>query len=122
MGKYFTNDELANIEISEDAIVSIAAITASEVDGVVASGSKSGSLDFKDIISKKGIGKNVSVSEDDGKITIDLSITVEYGHPIADVSRNVQKAVYSAVADSTGLEIAAVNVTVGSIYFQKPEN
>ena len=122
MGKYFTNDELKNIEISEDAIVSIAALAAAEVEGVVSSGNKPAALDFKELISKKGFGKNVNVSENDGKIAIDINITVEYGRPIADVSRNVQKAVYSAVSASTGLELSAVNVTVGSIYFPKPEN
>ena len=122
MGKYFTNDDLKNIEISEDAIISIAALTAAEVDGVVSSGNKPSALDFKELISKKGFGKNVSVSEEDGKLAIDINITVEYGRPIAEVSRNVQKAVFSAVSDSIGLELAAVNVTVGSIYFPKPEN
>lgn len=122
MSKYFTNDELKNIEISEDAVVSIAALTAAEVEGVVSQGSKPASLDFKELISKKGFGKNVSVSEQDGKLIIDINITVEYGKPITEISRNVQKAVFNAVADSTGLEIGGVNVTVGGIYFQKSEN
>ena len=119
MSKFFTNKELENIEISDDVIVSIVAITASEIDGVVPTGAKPATIYLKELISKKGFGKNVTVTEDNGKIAITISITVEYGKPITEICQNVQKAVYDAVTNYTSLEVTSVDVQVGGIFFPK---
>ena len=42
-------------------------------------------------------------------------MTVQYGHPIPEMAQNVQQAVATAVADSTGFTVSAVNVHVGGI-------
>ncbi len=118
MSKFFTNNELQNIEISDDVIVSIVAITASEVDGVVPNG-KPVAMDLKELITKKSFGKNVVVTEEGGKISITISITVEYGKPITEICQNVQKAVYEAVTNYTSLDVTSVDVQVGGIYFPK---
>lgn len=121
MSKYFTADNLNNIEISDDVIISLAAMAASEVEGVVPSTIKTTGIDLKEIVSKKSLSKAVTVNEAEGKIAIEINITVEYGKPIAEISRNVQKSVFDAVTDSTGLTVSAVNVIVAGIGFPKEE-
>jgi len=121
MSKYFTTDELNNIEISDDVIVSLAVMAASEVEGVVPTTIKTTGIDLKEIVSKKSLSKTVTVTETEGKIAIEINITVEYGKPITEISRNVQKAVFDAVTDSTGLSVSAVNVVVAGISVPKVE-
>ena len=120
MSKYISDKEMGNIRISEDVIMSIVAMAASEVDGVVPTGVKTAAVDWKDLISKKGLTKNVRVemSEDD-KVNIDMDISVNYGIPVATIAENVQSAVREAVVNYTGLEVGFVNVHVTGISFPK---
>ncbi len=119
MGKYLTTEALGNIQISDDVITAIVSLAASEVDGVVSIGSKPSTMDIKDIIGKKGFGKNVRVDLSGGMITIDADITIKYGKPIAVIAEKVQHAVRDAVADATGLDVGKVNVHICGIVFPK---
>ncbi len=119
MGKYLTTEALGNIQISDDVITAIVSLAASEVDGVVSIGSKPSTIDIKDIIGKKGFGKNVRVDLSGGLITIDADITIKYGKPIAVIAEKVQHAVRDAVADATGLDVGKVNVHICGIVFPK---
>ena len=119
MGKYLSTDALGNVQISEDVISAIVSLAASEIDGVASIGSKPSTMDIKDIIGKKGFGKNVRVDVSGGLVTIDLDITIKYGKPIAGIAEKVQAAVHSAVTDATGLDIGKVNVHISGIVFPK---
>ncbi len=121
MGKYLTTEALGNIQISDDVITAIVSLAASEIDGVVSIGSKPSAVDIKDIIGKKGFGKNVRVDISGGMITIDADITITHGKPIAMIAEKVQDAVRDAVSDATGLAVGKVNVHVCGIVFPKPK-
>ena len=83
-----------------------------EVDGV--SGMMSGGGNVSDLM-KKNPARGVKISCNGESITLDLFVTVQYGHPIPEMAQNVQQAVATAVADSTGFTVSAVNVHVGGI-------
>ena len=93
------------------------------MEGVVPAGAKNSNIDWKDLLPKKGFGKNVRVESPEGKLVIDVDISVEYGRPIQQISENVQKAVFDAVTSQTGLKVGSVNVHVSGILFpkKKPE-
>ena len=44
-----------------------------------------------------------------------------YGHTIPEMGRAVQEAVKNAIESMSGLEVAAVNVSVGGIVFPQKE-
>ncbi|MBQ7566313.1 MAG: Asp23/Gls24 family envelope stress response protein [Oscillospiraceae bacterium] len=89
------------IHISEDAIVTIAATAASEVEGVVMQNGR------------KGAPKGVRIAmSDDGEIRIDCYILTKLQCIVLDAAKSVQMAVASAVASVTGLTPTEVNVTV----------
>ena len=48
-------------------------------------------------------------------LTLDLYLTVEYGHAIPEVAENAQKAVASAVEAMTGCPVGTVNIHVGGV-------
>ena len=56
---------------------------------------------------------------EDVRVSVDLPILVRYGYVVTDVARAVQDAVFSAVENTSGLEVAQVNVTVVGVSFQK---
>lgn len=119
MAKYLNSEEIEGIQISEDVVVAIAAIAAGDVEGVVPIGAKGAAVDWKDLLPRKGVGKNVRVEAPEGKLVIDLDITVEYSKSIRQIAENVQKAVFDAVTGQTGLPVESVNIHVVGIQFPR---
>ena len=113
------SDELGNIHISEDVLASIAAAAALEVEGVSALAANLG-RDIAELLGKKNLAKGVHVHMDEEKVTVDLSVLLASGHTIPEMGRAVQDSVRNAVESMTGLEVAAVNVTVAGITFPQP--
>lgn len=117
--KEYISQELENgsIQISEDVIVSIAAMAAREVEGVYGLGGAGTDLGK---LTKKTVSKDirVEISADD-LISIDCYIIVLYGHSVVDVAKAVQEAVVSAVESTTGRAVKDVNVSVGGISVPK---
>ncbi len=117
--KEYISQELENgsIQISEDVIVSIAAMAAQEVEGVYGLGGSGSDLSK---LTKKSVGKDVRVEISDAdEISIDCYIIVLYGHSVVDVAKAVQEAVASAVESTTGRAVKDVNVSVGGISVPK---
>lgn len=117
-----TKVEIAtNLTISEDVIGIIAGLAASEVEGIAGM-----SLGFVDGINQilgnnKKYSKGVKVELEGKKVTIDLFVNVKYGVRIPDIAWSAQNSVKNAVENMTGLEIAAVNINVQGITFDKNE-
>lgn len=112
-------EELGSVNISEDVLAVIAGAAAIEVEGVSALGSGLGSDVAAMVNSRKGLSKGVRLAVEDDKVTIDIAVLVKYGYVVPDVARAVQDAIASAVENTSGLEVAAVNVTVAGVSFVK---
>lgn len=111
-----------NLNISEDVIGIIAGLAASEVEGIAGM-----TLGFVDGINQilggnKKYSKGVKIELEGRKVTIDLYVNVKYGVRIPDIAFAAQNAVKSSVENMTGLEVAAVNVNVQGITFDKKED
>ena len=111
-----------NLNISEDVIGIIAGLAASEVEGIAGM-----TLGFVDGINQilggnKKYSKGVKIELEGRKVTIDLYVNVKYGVIIPDIAFAAQNAVKSSVENMTGLEVAAVNVNVQGITFDKKED
>lgn len=111
-------DEMGNIHISEDVLAVISAAAAREVDGV--SGLTGGlSEELVELVAGKKFSRGINIQVNDGVVTIHVAILVKYGHVIPDVGRAVQDAVASAVENTTGLNVGAVNVHVAGVSFPR---
>jgi uncharacterized alkaline shock family protein YloU len=94
--------ETGTVSYSEEVISTIAAEALGRVDGVYP------------IKTKHSIHAiRVKVASD--KVTLECAIRVEYGKSVEDTAKKAQAEVAAAVTDMTGLEIAAVNITVSGI-------
>ena len=111
-------EENGSINISEEVIAAIAVGAVREVEGV--SGMMTGmGGSVTDLVNnrknaQKGT-KGVKIDMTGTALTLDLYLTVEYGHAIPEVAENAQKAVASAVEAMTGCPVGTVNIHVGGV-------
>ena len=115
-------NEMGNVNISEDVIVTISNIAANEIKGVA--GVYSGIADaLLEIFRGKKFNKGVSVVLEEEKISVTIIIDVEYGQIIPEVAAKVQENVKNAIESMTEREVNEVNVHVHGVVIksEKPE-
>lgn len=108
-------DENGSVTISEEVIASIAAIAATEIDGVAGLGT----TNVADFLGKKTPAKGVKILIGEDSAEISITISVKKGYVIPSVAKSVQSSVISAVESMAGLSVSAVNVKVGGVAFDK---
>ena len=113
-----STDDVGQVQIADDVIAIIAEIAATEVEGVAGMG---GTLttDIVQSFSRKKTPKGVRVEINGNQIMLDMTMIVNYGAKIPEVTVEVQKKVKSSVEMMTGLEIISINIHVTGIYFNK---
>ena len=112
------SDEMGNIHISEEVLAVIAAAAVLEVEGIGGLAANLGT-DLAELLGKKNLSRGIHILVEDDSVTVDLGILVKYGYTIPDVARAVQEAVAGSIEATSGLTVAAVNVTVGGVVFEK---
>ena len=118
---YEVNENSGNVKISDEVIATIAQIAANEVDGILGTGS-SFAGEIKQILSKKApAGKGVKVVTENGEVTVDINVVVEYGAKIPAVSWELQENVKKNVESMTGLSVRKVNIHVVGIEVKEEE-
>ncbi|ETP71864.1 hypothetical protein UYO_2180 [Lachnospiraceae bacterium JC7] len=110
----YEKDDNGQVVIADEVVAVIAGIAATETEGVDSmNGGWSG-----EIISRMGIkdlGMGVSISIEEGHVSVDLSLNVKYGYSIPEVSKNVQDKVAQAIESMTGLNVLDVNIKISGV-------
>ena len=112
------NTSLGEVKIADEVVAIIAALAATEVDGVA---SMAGNI-TNDIISrmgKKKLSRGVKVDVLEGVVTVSLALNMKYDYSIVDVTSKVQDRVNSAIENMTGLEVADVNIRVAGVEMEE---
>ncbi len=102
---------LGRIEVSPTAIASIAQRAVSNCYGVVGIPAKDLTTGIINIISRES-KRGIVVTIENGQITIDVYVVIEYGTRIAAVARSVMNVVKFSVERAIGMPVAEVNVHV----------
>ena len=114
-----------SVIFATDVVSTIAGLAATEVEGVTNMvGASSGLADLfsRKNQSSKSLTKGVKVElSDDNKVTVSLTIVVDYGSPIPEVAGNIQENVKKAIETMSGLTVTAVNVHVSAVSFEKEQ-
>ncbi|HIX63441.1 MAG TPA: Asp23/Gls24 family envelope stress response protein [Candidatus Mediterraneibacter colneyensis] len=109
---------LGEVKIADEVVAIIAALAATEVEGVA---SMAGNI-TNEVIGKLGIknlSKGVKVDVLEGVVTVSLALNIKYNYSIVDVTGKVQEKVKNAVENMTGLEVADVNIRVAGVEMEK---
>ena len=105
---------IGDVKIADEVVTIIAALAATEVEGVASMG---GNIS-NELVSKlgmKNLSKGVKVTVLEGVVTVDLTLNIDFGKKILDVSRKVQDKVKTSIENMTGLEVADVNIHIASV-------
>ena len=109
---------LGEVKIADEVVAIIAALAATEVDGVA---SMAGNI-TNELISRlgmKNLSKGVKVLVTDNNVDVDLALNIDYGYSIMKVSEKVQDRVKSAIENMTGLEVSMVNIRIMNVNMDK---
>mgnify|MGYP000084961895 FL=1 len=108
------------IKIADEVVAIIAALAATEVEGVA---SMAGNI-TNELIGKLGmkyLSKGVKVDVLEGIVTVSLALNLKYNYSIVEVSARVQEKVENAIENMTGLEVADVNIKVAGVEMESQE-
>ena len=110
------------VSFATEVVATIAGLAATEVDGVASMISPSAGLaDMFSRKSNRNLTKGVRIDLDGSMVTVDITITVEYGSPVPDVARNIQENVKKAIETMSGLDVRSVDVHVTGISFEREQ-
>lgn len=110
------NTKYGDINISIDAISSLAGGVVSECYGVVGMASQKLLKDgLAELLKKENYSKGVVVNKKDDALELDLYIIVSHGMKISEVVKEVQKRVKHAMEKTLDVEISAVNIYVQGV-------
>ena len=107
-------DSYGEVRIADDVVGNIAAIAATEIEGVAAT---VGNM-TKELVSRMGIrnrSKGVRVVIDGNIVTVDLALIMKYGYNIPITSKQVQERVKSAIENMTGLTVSNVAIRIAGV-------
>ena len=113
----YENDALGDVRIADEVIAIIAGISAMDVEGVVSMAGNGKSLQ-KEIISRLGnkvLSKGVKIHMEEGRVRADLSVVLDYGCSIPEVTAALKENVKSAIETMPGIEVEAVTVKVADV-------
>ena len=103
--------------VSDIVVSKIAGIGAQEVEGVQVSSTRTlGTLgSFLDSVSTDGHPRSVSAMVGEEGVTITLTIDVEYGREIPQVTEAVRTSVIRRVENEVGQEVGKIDITVNDV-------
>ena len=110
------------VSFATEVVATIAGLAATEVDGVASMSSPSSG--FADMFTRKNtrnFTKGVRIDLDGNKVTVDITIVVDYGSPVPDVARSIQENVKKAIETMSGLDVRGVDVHVTGISFEREQ-
>jgi uncharacterized alkaline shock family protein YloU len=110
--------------ISNAVVTKVAGIAAREVPGVHGMGggiskAVSGVTSRVGLSDEKSHGVGVEVGEREA--AVDLTVVIDYGESIPEVSQRIRENVIERIEGITGLRVTEVNVAVNDLYFPGDE-
>lgn len=102
------------VHIADEVVAIIAGLAATDVKGVASMG---GNI-TNELVSKlgmKNLSRGVKVTVIENVVTVDLTLNIEFGKNLVEISKKVQEKVKTSIENMTGLEVADVNIHIVSV-------
>jgi uncharacterized alkaline shock family protein YloU len=118
------DSDLGTTTIQDAVVTTIVGIAAEEVDGISMShggvrvpGDSSPTVgEFVDNLTGGGSRvRGLTVDVGDRQTAADITVNVDYGHPIPQLTQTVRERVIERVKNLTGLEVTEVNIQVNDV-------
>ena len=110
-------DGVGTVKMDADLITVIAVLAATEVNGV---SSMAGNLTHELIrrMGMRSLSSGVRTQIEGEEVSFDLSVNVDFGRSITDVSKEIQERVKNTVETMTGLTVREVAVRIADVDMQ----
>lgn len=105
---------VGEVHIADEVVAIIAGLAATDVKGVASMG---GNI-TNELVSKlgmKNLSRGVKVTVLENVVTVDLTLNIEFGKNLLEISKKVQERVKTSIENMTGLEVADVNIHIASV-------
>lgn len=112
------NTNATELTVSTEVLEKMAAIAATEVEGVA--GIAKRAVDLKDAVKNRSAFTGVKAESENGAIVISVYITLRQDAKAQAVAEAVQKNIKEKIQNMTGTAVTRVNVTVADIAFDAP--
>lgn len=103
--------EQHRVSIAEEVVAQMAGMAASAVEGV-SELQRNVADNLKAFLGEEGYPSGVIARVEDRTARLTLYVAVEYGYPIQEVARHLQRQVKDEIESMTGLSVTAVDVYV----------
>ncbi|OKL50616.1 Asp23/Gls24 family envelope stress response protein [Boudabousia marimammalium] len=117
--------ERGTTTIADQVVAKIAGLAMAKVEGVYAVGggfSRAFGAAKEALGGGKDIARGVSVEVGTKQAAVDLTLIVEYPHPIHKVAEEVRDVVLNNIEDLVGLEVVEVNIDVTDVHVAGEED
>lgn len=115
-----SDNTMGEVQIADEVVAIIAALAATEVDGVDSMAGKV-TNELVSRLGMKNLSKGVKVDVLEGVVTVSLALNLKYNYSIVDVTGKVQQKVKAAIENMTGLEVADINIRVAGVEMDAQE-
>lgn len=111
-------EALGKVEISPEVIEVIAAIAASNVEGVAAMRGNF-ATGVAERFGRKSHRKGVRVDLAEHGIVLEVYVIIEYGYSIPSVGQEIQRNIRQELQNMTALDVDEINIHVVGIQFEQ---
>ena len=110
--------------VADGVVAKVAGIAAQDIPGVYALGGGAARAlgSIREAVGQKDLTQGVSVEVGQTQVAVDVTLVVEYPHPLQKVAEDVRDAIYAAVEDVVGMEVTEVNVSITDIHIASDES
>ncbi|HIQ98009.1 MAG TPA: Asp23/Gls24 family envelope stress response protein [Candidatus Limivivens merdigallinarum] len=113
-----SDETIGQVQIADEVVAIIAGLAATEVEGV---SSMAGNI-TNELVSKLGmrsLSRGIKINVEDGEVTVDVALNIDYGYSVPKTSRLVQEKVKASIENMTGLTVKDVNISIASVCMEK---
>ena len=108
--------ENGQITYANEVISTIVSVATTEVEGI---SGIAGNSSLSGLLAKGKTPRGVRVDMNGGDVSVDVSVTVDYGMPIQKVGRNAQENIRKSIESMTGMHVDRVDLHVVGVSFEK---
>lgn len=112
--RIYDSKDIGEVQVTEEVIAIIAALAATEVEGVH---SMAGGItnELVSMLGKKNLSAGVDVRYENDEINVLLSLVIRYGYNIPEVTAKVQENVKEEIENMTDIKVGNVDVRVANV-------
>ena len=116
----YNDEKTGQVQIMDEVLDTIAALAATEVEGVA---SLRGGLTRDQITkgSSKNLSKSVKINSEGSSLVVHLVFNIEFGCSVPEVCKAVQEKVKESMQNMTGLSVTAVHVSIAEVSMGEPQ-